>query len=227
MKGYITQIRQVTHDVKSFHFALPNRPVYKPGQFLVWEVPFDDKVRKRAYSLASAPHWDNVEVLIKLHSEGKVTPKIFTFKEGDEVEIKMPFGTFCMQEPFPESMVFLAGGVGLSAMISMIRYLEHIDYQGEVVLLYGNRTPDDIVLKDELDRLARDWRLKLVHTIDHPDGFDWQGETGYISPAMIRKYCIVEKSNFFMCGPPQMIGHMVQNLDDLKVPHDRIFHEQW
>ena len=227
LRGTITQIRDLTHDVRSFHIHVPGRPVYVPGQFLVWEVPCQDKVRKRAYSLASAPHWENVELLIKLNPQGKVTPAIFGFKEGDEVEVKLPFGKFSLDDPLPRKIVFLAGGVGLSAMLSMIRHLEHTGYDGEVVLLYGNRTPDDIVYREELERLSSQWRLKVVHTIDHPEGTGWTGETGYISPEMIRRHCDVENSYFYMCGPPQMIGHMVQNLDDLRVPHERIRHEQW
>ena len=227
MKGYVTQITDLTSDVKSFHIHIPNRPNYKPGQFLVLELEAQEKLRKRAYSIASAPHWENVELLIKLHPQGKATPAIFALKEGDEVEVKMPFGTFYLHdEELPEKMVFLAGGVGLSALLGMIRHLEFIGYKGEITLLFGNRTPNDIVHKDELDRLANDFNVKVVHAIDHPEGFAWQGEKGFITTEMIKKYCSLE-STFYICGPPQMVGHMVQNLDELGVPHEKVMREQW
>lgn len=222
----ITQVTDLTPDVKSFHIHIPGRPNYQPGQFLVWHVQALGKERKRAYSIASSPHWENVELLIKLHPQGKATPEIFKFRAGDAVEVDMPFGMFSLHEPFPDKVVFLAGGVGLSALLSMMRYLEWSKYPGEKVLIYGNRTPVDIVHKDELDRLARDFGLKVVYTIDHPEGTGWTGETGFITPELINDHCDL-RSHFYICGPPQMVGHMVQNLESLGVGHDRIKHEQW
>ena len=228
LKGTITQITQLTPDVKSFHINIPNRPLFKPGQFLVWEVEAQGKVRKRAYSIASPPHWENVELLIKLYPQGKATPVIFQAYEGQEIEVKIPFGTFYLDDHrLPKKLVFLAGGVGLSALLCMLRHLEHIDYHGEVTLFYGNRTPNDIVRRDELYRLANDWKLTLVNTIDHPEGCDWNGETGFIDAKMIEKYCDYQNSDFYICGPPQMVGHMQQNLDELNISHDRIHKEQW
>jgi propane monooxygenase reductase subunit len=228
LKGYITQIRQLTPDVRSFHIHIPGRPSYRPGQFLVWAIEAQGKLRKRAYSIASPPHWENIELLIKIHPQGKATPVIFGLFEGAEVEVELPFGTFYLDDHrLPRKMVFLAGGVGVSALLSMIRHLERIGYQGEPTLLFGCRTPADIVHREDLDRLARDWRLKLVYTIDHPDGTGWQGETGYITPEMIARHCDVGGSDFYMCGPPQMVAHMVENLERLAVSHERIHKEQW
>lgn len=227
MKAHITQLRDVAKDVRSFHIHIPDRPAYRPGQFLVLEIEAQGKVRKRAYSIASPPHWENVEILVKLKPDGKVTPALFELEEGSGLDIKLPYGMMYFHDPLPDKAVFLAGGVGLSAIISMLRHLAHIDYQGEVVLLYGNRTPSDIIYKDELDAMARDNGFKVVYTIDHPEGTGWDGETGFITADMILKHCDVEHSSFYICGPPQMAGHMVQNLDELGVPHDRVRKEQW
>ena len=227
MKAWITQIRDVAEDVRSFHIHVPDRPAYRPGQFLVLELEAQGKLRKRAYSLASPPHWENVEVLVKREPQGKVSPVLFGLEEGAELDVKLPYGMMYLHDPLPEKVVFLAGGVGLSPLLSMIRHLVHIGYGGGIVLLYGNRTPDYIIYKEELDELAQRPNVKVVYTIDHPEGTGWQGETGFITTDMIRKYCDVENSGFYICGPPQMAGHMVQNLDELGVPHDRIRKEQW
>lgn len=228
MKGRITQITQLTHDVKSFHIALPEKVDYKPGQFCVVELEAQGKMRKRAYSLVSAPHWENIEIIVKIHPEGKVTPVLFGLHEGDELEVKLPYGVFKLDDSIlPQKMVFLAGGVGLSAVLSMMRHLEHINYRGEKVLLYGNRTPDDIIYHDELERMKHDWGLNIVYTIDHPQGTGWHGETGYITEEMIRNNCDIKNSYFYMCGPPQFVGHMVQNLEHLGIAHERINRELW
>ena len=91
-----------------------------------------------------------------------------------------------------------------------------------MVFIYANRTPNDIPYKDELDNLG----IKVVYTVDKPDEH-WQGESGYITEDMIKKYCDVHRSYFYLCGPPQMVGHMVQNLEHLGVQHDHIKREQW
>ena len=228
MKARITQITQLTHDVKSIHFSLPEKVNYKPGQFCVLEVEAQGKLRKRAYSIVSAPHWENIEIFFKVHQEGKVTPILWNLHVGDELEMKLPYGVFKLDDAMlAQKMVFLSGGVGLSAILSMLRHLEYIKFAGDKVLLYGNRTPDDIIYREELDRMSKEWGLKVVYTIDHPKGHDWKGEVGYISEQMIAEYCDVPKSYFYMCGPPQFIGHMVQNLEHLGVAHERIFRELW
>jgi len=73
IKGFITKITDLSSDVKSFHINIPNRPDYKPGQFCVLSVFAQDKLRKRAYSISSSPHWDNIELIIKLVPKGRVT----------------------------------------------------------------------------------------------------------------------------------------------------------
>jgi len=227
LRAWITQIRDVAKDVRSFHIHIPDRPAYRPGQFLVLELEAQGKMRKRAYSIASPPHWENVEILVKLKPDGKVTPRLFELEEGAELEVKLPYGMMYLHDPLPDKAVFLAGGVGLSAIISMLRHLAHISYEGEVVLLYGNRTPDHIIYRDELDAMARDDGFRVVYVIDHPEDTGWKGEAGFITTDMILKHCDVEHSSFYICGPPQMAGHMVQNLDELGVSHERVRKEQW
>jgi NAD(P)H-flavin reductase len=227
MQGWITQITQLTPDVRSFHIRIPDRPAYRPGQFLMLTVDIEGKVRRRAYSIASPPHWENVELLIRLVPGGKVTPVLFSKQVGDELSVQMPYGTFYLDDPLPRKVVLLAGGVGLSAVIAMARHLEWIHYNGEATLIYGNRTPDHIIHKEELDRLSHDWRLKVVHTIDHPEGTGWTGEIGYITEDLLLRSCDPSSSTFYICGPPLMVGHTVEVLEKLGVSHEHIRYEPW
>lgn len=228
VQGWITQISQLTPDVKSFHLNLPGRPSFLPGQFLVLGLEAQGAFRQRAYSIASPNHWENLEILVKLHPGGKVTPELFSRNVGDSVDLDLPYGTFYLKDDaIPKSMVFLAGGVGLAPLLSMIRHLEWVGHEGERTLIYGNRTVHDIVHKDELNRLAKAGRLKLVFSVDSAEGRDWDGETGHITPEVISRHSDVDKSHFYICGPPQMVSQMVQNLERLRVPHERVNYEQW
>ncbi len=226
--GRITQVIQLTHDVRSFHINVPDKPDYHSGQFSVISLEAAGKLRKRAYSLASPPHWENIEIIVKLVPDGRVTPVLFEKNVGDIFDVQMPYGMFSLgDDPLPEKMVFLAGGVGIAPLLSMLRHLEWVGYSGRIILLYGNRTPKDIIYADELERLSHSLNLSTVYVIDHPLGFVWDGETGFITKDLIKKYADIAGSSFYICGPPQMVGHMIQNLHDLQVPCENIHYEQW
>ncbi|MBD3209169.1 FAD-dependent oxidoreductase [Candidatus Woesearchaeota archaeon] len=227
MQGVITQISQLTHDVKSFHIHVPERPAFLPGQYLILGLEAQGAFHERSYSIASPNHWENVEILVKLHPGGKLTPELFDKQVGHPVDVQMPYGMFKLYDDnIPANMVFIAGGVGLAPLLSMIRHLEWKGHQGGKTLIYGNRTPYDIVHKDELNRLAKSGQLKLVYTVDNAED-SWEGEQGLITPEMIDQHCDVEESHFYICGPPMMVDGMVENLGSLHVPHDRINHERW
>lgn len=238
VKATITQITRLTHDVKSFHLHIPGRSDYKPGQFLVLTLPIDGKMVKRAYSLASSPHWENVEIVVKLNPAGMLTPKLFDkcktdqcvfgLHEGEQVEVALPYGLFTLPKILPEKLVFLGGGAGLSPLLSMMRYLENIHYKGEVVFIYGNRTPKDIPYKDEIDRLANSsLNMNVLHVVNTKEDLPWDGPTGFITEELIKEHTDTHRSYYYICGPPQMVVHMVQNLEHLGVDAKHICREQW
>ncbi|MBN1274965.1 hypothetical protein JXA12_01610 [Candidatus Woesearchaeota archaeon] len=229
MKGVVTQVTELTPTIKSLHVNVPGRPSYKPGQFIVVTVQVGGRPLRRAYSLVSAPHWENIEIMVKRHPGGRVSPLMHALRVGDEVELQMPYGRFFVEDhDLPEKMVFLAGDVGLSAVLGILRHLEFIGYKGEMTLIYTNHSVEDVAYRDELNRLARDAGLRLVYSIDHSGrGVDWDGGPGPIDEDLIRQYCDVERSRFFLHGPPRLVAQLVQSLEHLGVPRGEIRVDQW
>jgi ferredoxin-NADP reductase len=123
-------------------------------------------------------------------------------------------------------VVFLAGGCGITPFMSMIRNAADTNSSLQMHLLYGNRVPDDIIFREELERLARDMENLQVDLVisEPPDGYD--GITGFLDAERIRdRVGVVEDRSFFICGPHAMYDLCLNALRELQVPGRRIKRE--
>ncbi len=117
----------------------------------------------------------------------------------------------------------LSGGIGITPLISMIKYATDLKIQKNIILIYGNNTAQDIAFKDELENLQKqNQNLKTIHVINQPPP-RWKGYTGFINASIIKKE-IADYQNriFYTCGPPGMINSMKKILQELKVPENQI-----
>jgi ferredoxin-NADP reductase len=147
-------------------------------------------------------------------------------RPGDRAKIDAPFGRFsCLFHPEEKTLGFIIGGIGITPVRSMLRYLHDTKQNIPVVLLYGSKTEDRILFKEELDQIAESGfpELKIVHVIENPTG-DWEGESGLITKKMIRKYCgpVLLSRGYYVAGPPGMLEATIQNLRKLDIPDERI-----
>jgi len=224
LKAYVTQVTQLTHDIKSLHLHIPNKPDYRPGQFLLACFNIDGHIEKRPYSFVSAPHWENVEIVVKMHPQGKVSPRIHELQVGDEIEIQMPYGKFTIPDPIPTNIVFFAYNQALSAVLGILRHLEYNGFKGDITLLYSNPNKEDIVYGQELERLKQtlDIDLHLLVYNQEDSGF----EHHHIDEDYIKDHCDLE-AQYFLHGNPTVVGQWLQALEHLKVAHEHILTDQW
>ncbi len=226
----IKLVRNDTEDTKTFRFAVPADFDFVPGQFVIlslWHKKDGvEKEIKRSYSIASSPtEKGHIDLTIKLYPNGEFSPKIFSLKEGDSCGVHGPFGKFILDDSRTK-MAFITAGSGVTPFRSMIKYCLDKRLSVEMVMLYSSKTPKDIIYKEEFDS----WKnpnLKIIHTITRPDGTGWSGQTGRISPELIRKYIDVENSDFYLCGPEEFLNSMIDILKTLGVEKERIKKEQW
>jgi len=160
-------------------------------------------------------------LLVKRYDSGAASQYLYGLKPGDEVEFKHIKFNIKAQYPFPnaKTISLLAAGTGITPMIQVLqKVLETPDDERKVVLLYGNKSPEDILMKDELEAWARRYpdRLKVVHVIGEtpdqplPAGFQsterYTAEPGWIDEAKIKKYCFppADDTSIFVCGLPIM-----------------------
>ena len=219
-----------TPNVKTFRLMNPLGGVlpfnYLPGQFLTVTTLADGKPVKRSYTIASAPtQHDYAELTIK-HEEGGAVSSFFhnDVKPGDLLQCSGPYGTFIFTGRECKCILLIGGGVGVTPLMSVLRYLLDRSWDGDIFLLYACRTPADIIFREELEYLQRRHaNLRVVITISRPEDTDWKGATGRITKKLITQAVPNLPSRYVhICGPVTMMEATRQGLAELGVPRERI-----
>jgi len=219
-----------THDVKTFRFRPRNGGQipfhYLPGQFLTLRItPFGIPTR-RSYTIASTPTWrDRIEITVKREEQGLVSRWLHSeLKIGDEVEIEAPNGTFIFTGKESDSVVLIAGGVGITPMMSAVRYLTEIKWPGKIFLILGFRAPRDFIFRNELRTLqTSNPNLSLTVAMSRPGDEKWTGVIGRLNAALLAS--AVPEIRFrraHICGPPAMMEDVRAALIDVGVPEAQI-----
>jgi ferredoxin-NADP reductase len=226
----VSRIFQETPDVKTFRLmnpvggALPFS--YLPGQFLTVTVPSDGKPVKRTYTIASSPtQQDYAEITVKHEEGGVVSGHLHTqVHPGALLEFSGPSGSFIFTGRECKCILLIGGGVGITPLMSVLRYLTDRSWPGDIYLLYGVRTAQDIIFREELDYLQRRHpNLRVVITVSRPEGTDWKGRTGRISKELIVESVPDLTSRYVhICGPVPMMEAAKRILAELGVPNERI-----
>ena len=164
-----------------------------------------------------------------IKASGDFTAQIAKVKPGDPVAIQAPFGRFShVFYPEEQDLVFIAGGIGITPLMSNLRHMRDTGARRRVLLLYANRGEADIVFKEELDRMAgaEAPRVEVVHILTRPDS-NWPGESGRLDREKLGRLCgkRLDSSVFFLCCPPPMTRDLVASLKELGVPMSRISYE--
>lgn len=195
---------------------------FMPGQFAwitVGDSPFSEAEHPFSFS-SSAEQQDRLTFTIK--ELGDFTGKIKQLTPGWKVYVDGPFGHFSVdRHPGSEQFVFIAGGVGITPIMSMLRTLAQRGEQRPLTLLYANRDWESVIFREEIARLQDSLRLNVVHVLETPPA-DWTGETGYINRAILeRRLPIVRRRNaveVFLCGSRPMMDAVERALAVLGVP---------
>lgn len=145
-----------------------------------------------------------------------------TWKEGDQVDISGPLGDFYYQDlRDAKQVVAIAGGSGITPFYSMATAIADGIEDFDLTILYGSRTADGILLKDEIEAVAArsKGRVKVIHVLSHEEkeGF----EHGFITAELIRKYAPQGDYSVFMCGPKAMYTFEEGEMKKLGLPKRR------
>ena len=210
----IETVTELEKDTKIFRFVPdPNRGTtrcapFLAGQYLNIYLDIEGMKVNRAYSISSSPQNAKdgfYELTIKYVQGGLVSRYVLdNWKEGDEVELSAPAGNFYYQElRDAKTVICLAGGSGITPFRSMAKAIADGDESFNLVLLYGSRSEDQIIFKDEFDVLGQNEKIKVVHVLsdEEKEGF----EHGFITAELIQKYAPKEEAySLFVCGPQAM-----------------------
>jgi len=202
-----------SEDTKTFRLKAPESglPPFQPGQFYALEVPGADGTWiRRSYSVASSPlerRW--LDFTIKRVEGGVATTALFErLRPGDRLRATGPFGEFVLDPARPA--IFVTGGVGVTPILSMLRYLDATSSPIPVCLLYANRTGADVLFEEELRAMAArranfEFHFSLTRATD-ADRTRWRGRTGRFDAATIQQICQGMSDRVaYLCGPISMM----------------------
>lgn len=231
----IAQVTELAPDTKRFRFVPdPARGTtecapFLAGQYLNIHLTINGMPVNRAYSISSSPknaREGYYELTLKYVQDGLVSRYVLdNWKEGDEVELSGPAGTF-YYSPLRDAktVVCLAGGSGVTPFLSLANAIADGDEDFRMILLYGSRTEDAILYKAEFDRLAKDDRIQVVHVLSDEEkpGF----EHGFICADLIREYAPAgEPYSVFVCGPQGMYRFVDREIEKLGLARKYVRHE--
>jgi len=201
---------------------------FTPGQFAwltVWSTPF--KITGHPFSFSSSAEAPQGHVEITIRNLGDFTSRIGGVKVGEKVYLDGPYGAFTIGNP-ADMHVLVAGGVGITPMMSMLRTLADRGDKRPVILLYGSSDWESITFREELEALEKRLELKVVHVLAQP-GADWKGEKGYIDAELFRRHVPqpYAEHEYFICGPDPMMDAIEKTLGELQVPTSKYHSERY
>ncbi|CAA0833195.1 NADH--cytochrome b5 reductase 1 [Striga hermonthica] len=216
---------QLSHNVAKFKFALPTPisvlglPIGQHMSCRGKDSQGEDVVKPYTPTTLDSDV-GYFELVIKMYPQGRMSHHFREMREGDYLAVKGPKGRFKYQPGQVRAFGMIAGGSGITPMFQVTRaILENPNDQTKVHLIYANVTFDDILLKDELDSLAKNYpgRFKIYYVLNHPPSETWNGGIGFVTNEMIQAYCPAPASDIqiLRCGPPPMNKAMAAHLEAL------------
>lgn len=201
---------------------------FAAGQYVSVFLDINGHPVSRAYSLSSSPK-DALKgfytLTVKETPGGLVSNWILDhWKEGDSVVLSGPEGHFDYN-PLRDAptVIGIAGGSGITPFLSFAKAIDEGDEDFNLILLYGSRSKDQILYKDELDKLAENDKIEVVHVLsdEEADGY----EHGFVTKKIIEKYAPDGDYSVFLCGPQAMYTFADTQLDEIGLPRRRVRHE--
>jgi ferredoxin-NADP reductase/DMSO/TMAO reductase YedYZ heme-binding membrane subunit len=226
----VVQMFDETPDVRTFRLASTNGSGlpfdFSPGQFLSLTLDIDGQKVRRSYTIASAPSRNRYcELTVKREPSGLASRHLHdSVKVGDLLEVRAPSGKFKFTGTGADSVVLVAGGVGVTPLMSQLRYLTDLSWPGDIYLVFSVKTERDIIFRDELEALGRRHpNLHITVTLTREDGTAWTGERGRITSALLTRVVPgIAARPVLICGPTEMTDPTRQMLRDLGVPDKAI-----
>ncbi|WP_414545614.1 ferric reductase-like transmembrane domain-containing protein [Nostoc sp. CCY0012] len=227
----VEEVRQERGDV----WTLALRPRghegfrFEPGQF-AWITLGISPFRMREHPFSMSSSGDNTErIEFSIKALGDFTKRIKDVEPGTKAFLDGPYGVFTTDRyEDTAGFVLIAGGIGITPMISML--LTHAERQDErpYILIYASKTWDDITFREELHELQQKLDLSVFHVLKDPPE-DWSGETGYVDKELLERHIPKRRGTrqYFICASPKMMDQVEAALHQLEVPTTNIHMEHF
>ncbi|CAH00358.1 cytochrome-b5 reductase [Kluyveromyces lactis] len=207
----IIKIEKLSHDTKRFTFALPKKDqvsglITASCILAKFVTPKGSNVIRPYTPVSDNGTKGKMELVVKHYENGKFTSHLFGLKENDTVSFKGPITKWEWKPNSYDSITLLGAGTGINPLYQLVHHIaENPEDNTKIHLYYGNKTPEDILLKSELDNLQKKYpdQVKITYFVDKAEG-NFEGETGFITKDYLSHQAPKpsEKNQVFVCGPP-------------------------
>lgn len=218
----VTRIHKDTRDTFTLDLAPEDgRPFnFLPGQFNMLSVFGIGEV---PISISGDPE-DKKRLLHTVRRVGNVTDAMGQLDKGDRIGVRGPFGTpWPVEEGIDRDVVVVAGGIGLAPLRpAILEIVAHRDHFRNIVILYGARTPSDILYRRDLEKLSARLDIQVFVTVDRATA-GWRGSIGVVTPMIRRSPFDATNAIALVCGPEIMIRYATQEFVRRGLPTERLF----
>jgi sulfhydrogenase subunit gamma (sulfur reductase) len=223
----VMRLEDLAPDVRLFDLrfsdaGLAGRFAWRPGQFVELSVL---GVGEGPFSLPSSPTRPGV-LQLGIRRAGTLTNYLFDHvREGDELGIRGPLGNGFPVERFRNhDVLMIAGGLGMVPLRGLLHYLMDLRSTfGRIILLYGSRSPEQVLFRDELESLARRGDAEIMLSVDSTGGRPWNGYEGVVTELLDEVELEVDRTFAVACGPPVFYRFVLEKLVDAGFGKNRIF----
>lgn len=233
----VKQVRKETPECVSIVFDVPGslreKFLYKHGQHLTMRTFINGEEVRRSYSLCSSPLENEWKVAIKKTEGGLFSAYANELlKAGDVLEVMQPLGNFYteLDSTHKKSYIFFAAGSGITPVISILKTILAIEPQSNLTLVYGNRSRNSIIFREELEALKNKYidRFSIIHILSR-ETTDAEINYGRIDASkcamLFDKALDIHADEFFICGPEEMLFTIKDFLEQHGVDEKRIHFE--
>jgi ferredoxin-NADP reductase len=212
----VVDVAQETPRVKTIAFDVADWRGHLPGQHVDVRLTAEDGYQaERSYSIASAPDGSRVELTVERIDDGEVSPYLTEeLQAGDQIELRGPVGGYFVWEPSRGGpLLLVAGGSGVVPLMAMLRRRAAVGSDVEATLLLSSRSWDDVIYRDELDKLDGDG-LRVVHTLTRSQPDDWHGYARRVDADMLAEIGPPpsERPKVYVCGPTPFVEAVAEGL---------------
>ncbi len=209
----------VTHNVKQFILEKPDGYHFASGQATdvsINKPGLEDDLHPFTFTCLNSDN--HLEFTIKIYTGNNgMTEKLLNINVGDELILHEVFGAITYKGPG----LFIAGGAGLTPFISILRQLKHDNKLEGNVLLFANRTTNDIIIKDELDQMLGENHIDIISNPTEP------GQHGkHIDKHLLKKHIGAAGSYYYICGPDKFVSSIQNYLLELGISKEQIVIEE-
>jgi ferredoxin-NADP reductase/nitrite reductase/ring-hydroxylating ferredoxin subunit len=211
---------------------------YIAGQYAFLDIGnvYDDpKGPVRHFTIASSPTEEFILISTRIR-DSPYKKRLDSLQIGTEVKVRGPLGKFTLHEDYSKPAVFLSGRIGVTPFRSMIKYATDKKLPIRIIMFDSNRNEQNILFRTDFENCSKtNENIRIIYTITDEQNVtankEWSGEKGKIDMAMLKRHLEpddLEKSIFYICGPPAMLKAMQEILEqNLRIPTERIKVEEF